>query len=65
MGDDEALLAYQSHPDAKWAAPDWDHFTPVLYAAGGRRQGERPLVMQLEYMPGISMTAFGYGIDRK
>jgi len=35
--DDRALLEYTSHPDARIAAPDEDHYYPLLYAAGIRR----------------------------
>jgi 4,5-DOPA dioxygenase extradiol len=34
--DDRALVDYASHPDARRAAPDEDHFYPLLYAAGIR-----------------------------
>ncbi|WFD21119.1 hypothetical protein MCAP1_003376 [Malassezia caprae] len=61
-GDVQALIAYKSHPDASKAAPDWDHFMPVLYAVGGRHEDEMPVIMKLEYFPGVSMTAFGYGL---
>jgi len=61
-GDDEALVSYQKHPDAADAAPDWDHFFPVIYGAGGRLPDERAYVKELEFIPGISMTMFGYGL---
>jgi len=35
--DDRALVEYQSNPDARLAAPDEDHYYPLLYAAGLRR----------------------------
>jgi len=62
-GDDAAVIAYYTHPDAREAAPDWEHFFPVFYALGARRDGERVHIFNQHYEPGISMTAFGYGID--
>jgi 4,5-DOPA dioxygenase extradiol len=62
-GDDEAVLSYHTRPDARDAAPDWEHFFPVFYALGARRDGERAHIFNQHYEPGISMTAFGYGID--
>lgn len=35
--DDAALIDYQSDPDARLAAPDIEHFLPLLYVAGTRR----------------------------
>lgn len=61
-GDDNAVLRYASRPDAREAAPDWEHFFPVFYALGARRDGEAPYVFNQYYDPGISMTAFAYGL---
>lgn len=61
-GDDDAVLNYSQHPDAREAAPDWDHFFPVFYGLGGRRGDESAHVFKGEYAPGISMTAFAYGL---
>jgi 4,5-DOPA dioxygenase extradiol len=36
-GDQRALVTYEQHPDAPLAAPDADHFLPLLYIAGIRR----------------------------
>jgi 4,5-DOPA dioxygenase extradiol len=63
-GDDAAVLNYASRPDARDAAPDWDHFFPVFYALGARRDGETPYIFNKHYEPGISMTAFGYGLPQ-
>ncbi len=61
-GDDAAVLNYLARPDARDAAPDWDHFFPVFYALGARCDDERAAFFNQYYEPGISMTAFGYGI---
>ncbi|MGD9965141.1 MAG: 4,5-DOPA dioxygenase extradiol [Hyphomonadaceae bacterium] len=63
-GDDAAILDYASRPDARDAAPDWEHFFPVFYALAARRDGETPYIFNKHYDPGISMTAFGYGLLR-
>ena len=63
-GDDIAVLNYAKRPDAHDAAPDWEHFFPVLYALGARRDGERAYVFNQHYEPGISMTAFAYGLSQ-
>ncbi len=44
------------------AAPDWEHYTPVIYALGAKRDGETAYVFNRHYAPGISMTAFAYGL---
>jgi 4,5-DOPA dioxygenase extradiol len=61
-GKDAEVLNYTSRPDAREAAPDWEHFFPVFYALGARRDGERAHIFNQHYQPGISMTAFGYGL---
>jgi 4,5-DOPA dioxygenase extradiol len=61
-GDDAAVLGYATHPDAREAAPDWEHFFPVFYALAARREGETAHVFNRHYDPGISMTSFGYGL---
>jgi 4,5-DOPA dioxygenase extradiol len=38
--DDAALIDYRAQPDAQLAAPDYDHFAPVLYIAGARRASD-------------------------
>lgn len=63
-GDDDAVLNYGSRTDARDAAPDWEHFFPVFYTLGARREGETPYVFNQHYDPGISMTAFGYGLPQ-
>ncbi len=61
-GDDHAVLEYASRADAGDAAPDWEHFFPVFYALGARRDGEAVYIFNQHYDPGISMTAFAYGL---
>ncbi|MBL8530258.1 MAG: 4,5-DOPA dioxygenase extradiol [Hyphomonadaceae bacterium] len=63
-GDPAAILRYASHPDAAEAAPDWDHFFPVFYALGARRREEPVSIFNQHYEPGISMTAFAYGLPQ-
>ena len=38
--DRRALVEYQRHPDAAIAAPDPDHFLPIMYPAGIRREDD-------------------------
>lgn len=61
-GDHEAVVNYASHPLATHAAPDWDHFFPLLYALGARDQGEPAHVFNRHYFPGISMTSIAFGV---
>jgi 4,5-DOPA dioxygenase extradiol len=57
--DDYALIAYQEHPDARLAAPDEDHYFPLLYAAGMRDERDRLEFIVEGYDAGsISMRAF-------
>lgn len=63
-GDDAAVLNYAARPEAHEAAPDWEHFFPVFYALGARREGETATVFNKHYEPGISMTSFGYGLPQ-
>ncbi|MBC7770119.1 MAG: 4,5-DOPA dioxygenase extradiol [Phycisphaerales bacterium] len=63
-GDDAAVLNYTSRADAAEAAPDWEHFFPVFYGLGARLPGETPHIFNKHYDPGISMTAFAYGLPQ-
>ena len=63
-GDHSAVLRYPARPEARDAAPDWEHFFPVFYALGARREGEQAHVFNKYYDPGISMTAFAYGLPQ-
>jgi 4,5-DOPA dioxygenase extradiol len=62
--DHAKIINYMAQPDAAVAAPDWEHFTPVIYALGAQRDGETPYIFNRHYYPGISMTAFGYGLPQ-
>lgn len=62
--DHAKVLNYTSQTDAAIAAPDWEHFTPVIYALGARHDGETPYFFNRHYYPGISMTAFAYGLPQ-
>jgi 4,5-DOPA dioxygenase extradiol len=63
-GDDASVLRYPARPEARDAAPDWEHFFPVFYTLGARREGETPYIFNRYYDPGISMTAFAYGLPQ-
>jgi 4,5-DOPA dioxygenase extradiol len=61
-GDDEALVDYDRHPDADLAVPTPDHYLPLLYAVGLRRNDDACEVM----VDGldincVSMTAIKFG----
>ncbi len=62
--DASKVVNYTAQPDAAIAAPDWEHFTPVIYALGARHDGETPTFFNRHYYPGISMTAFAYGLPQ-
>ena len=60
-GDLEALIDYRSHPDAAIAAPDFEHYAPLVYAAALRRETDRLEVLTDEIQFGsISMTSFAF-----
>lgn len=61
--DRAALVRYERHPDATLAAPDRDHFLPILYIAG-LRGADDPLTWVVDgglEMGAISMRAFQVG----
>jgi 4,5-DOPA dioxygenase extradiol len=61
--DDASLVSYERHPDAALAAPDADHFLPLLYIAG-IRGADDPLRFVIDGgldMGAISMRAFQVG----
>ena len=62
-GDAGALVDYERHPDAALAAPDRDHFLPIVYIAGSRRDDDRLtwIVDGGLDMGAISMRAFQVG----
>jgi len=61
-GDRETLVNYERHPDAALAAPDAEHFVPVVAIAGLRRPGDayRTIVSGAE-LGSISMRSFALG----
>jgi 4,5-DOPA dioxygenase extradiol len=61
--DQRALIDYERHPDAGLAAPDRDHFLPLLYVAALRRDDEKLtwIVDGGLEMGAISMRAFQVG----
>ena len=61
-GDHAAIARYKERADAAEAAPDWDHFTPLLYALAAQREGEEPEFFNRELMSGISMTSVAFGL---
>lgn len=61
--DRAALAGYERHPDAALAAPDRDHFLPILYIAALRDAGEK-LTWVVDgglEMGAVSMRAFQVG----
>lgn len=60
--DHEKIVNYATQTDAGVAAPDWEHFTPVLYALGAQRADETPTIFNRHYQPGISMTSIAFGL---
>jgi len=61
-GDDRALVDYLSHPDGRLAVPTPDHYLPLLYVAGLRRDDDDFAVLVDGIAFGsISMTAFRLG----
>jgi 4,5-DOPA dioxygenase extradiol len=63
-GDHEAVVNYAGHPLAARAAPDWDHFFPLLYALGARGDDEPAYVFNRHFFPGISMTSVAFGVPQ-
>jgi len=59
---DAEIIAYDTHPDSALAAPDWEHFVPILYALGARSPGERLDVLTRDIVPGVAMTSLAFGL---
>jgi 4,5-DOPA dioxygenase extradiol len=59
--DHKAVIAYRMLPDAAVAAPDWEHFFPLLYTLGAA-DGDAPHVFNRFHIPGISMTSIAFGL---
>ena len=60
--DHAAVVNYQQHPGASQAAPDWDHFTPLLYALAAQGDAETPELFNRHVAQGLSMTSIAFGI---
>ncbi|MFT3726898.1 MAG: 4,5-DOPA dioxygenase extradiol [Terricaulis sp.] len=60
--DHNAVKAYASHNLAPRAAPDWEHFTPVLYALAAQRDREDAEIFNHYFFPGIAMTSIAVGL---
>ena len=62
--DHRALVEYERHPDAAVAAPDPDHFLPIMYPAG-IRLADDPFAWVVDGdsldMGSVSMRAFKVG----
>lgn len=60
--DDGALLNYPAlGPEAALAVPTPDHFLPLLYILGARRDGETPRVFNRDIHSSLSMTSVVLG----
>jgi 4,5-DOPA dioxygenase extradiol len=59
----DAVLNYEAHPAAAQAAPDWEHFMPLIYVLGAQRAQERPEIFNHHVATGISMTSIGFGLQ--
>jgi len=62
--DHNAVKAYASHNLAPRAAPDWEHFVPVLYALAAQRDGESAEIFNHHFFPGIAMTSIAIGLPQ-
>jgi 4,5-DOPA dioxygenase extradiol len=62
--DHNAVKAYASHNLAPRAAPDWEHFTPILYALAAQRDGESAEIFNHYFFPGIAMTSIAIGLPQ-
>lgn len=59
----KAVQEYKTHPHAALAAPDWDHFVPILYILGARLGSEKPEILRGDPpSAGLTMTSFAYGL---
>ncbi len=61
-GDDQALVEYERHPDAELAVPTPDHYLPLLYAVGLRRNDEAcEVIVDGLDINCVSMTSVRFG----
>jgi 4,5-DOPA dioxygenase extradiol len=60
-GDDQAIVQYDRHADADLAVPTPDHYLPLMYAAGVRRNDERcDVIVDGLDINCVSMTSFQF-----
>lgn len=63
--DFRAVTQYEGFPGAALAAPDWEHFVPVLYALGAAgRDAEQADLFNQDLTNGISMTSIAFGLPQ-
>lgn len=61
-GENEALLRYEEHPDGHLAVPTPDHYLPLLYVAGIRRNDDKlKILVDGVDLGSVSMTAVQLG----
>jgi 4,5-DOPA dioxygenase extradiol len=61
-GEDQALVRYERHRDGKLAVPTPDHYLPLLYVAGIRRNDDAlTILVDGIDLGSVSMTAVRLG----
>ena len=60
--DDEAVIGYASHPDARYAVPTADHFLPLLYVLGSN--DGRHVTIFNNHLELDAMAMTGYLIEK-
>jgi 4,5-DOPA dioxygenase extradiol len=61
--DDAAVIGWERlSPDAALAAPDPEHFIPLLYALGAADPAEAPSIFNHDVTSSLSMTSAGFGL---
>lgn len=61
--DDAGVIGYQGlGDDARLAAPEPDHFLPLIYALGARDPGEPVEIFNRHLTSSLSMTSVGFGL---
>jgi 4,5-DOPA dioxygenase extradiol len=62
--DDAAVIGWRElTPDASLAAPDPEHFLPLLHVLGAADPGETPRIFNGEVASSLSMTSAGFGLN--
>lgn len=60
-GENDALVDYEKHPDGRLAVPTPDHYLPMLYVAGARRDDDKLSILAEGIdLASVSMTAFKF-----